>query len=313
MSYINFIDVLLPEDRIYFKDYKSFIDNAQENEIPFKSFEDFDSFVIGKLNLDSVIVEKEKSFQDLIFQKLDENVDSGNILPQEIDYILIAVDWDDQLKDIGHKIQYEYGMDKASVIRLTGNYCCNIDMAIILADKLLKGEVDKKNVLIITGSVLGNSMSKRIVGTYGVMGDSVGVMIMSNHSDGNTKYELLKSSTITKGVLHKIDLVKDNAILHYQSYTLCLRDLLKDQNKDDIKKIILHNSNQFLIEQVVLGEGFSIDMIDKENINKYGHLGTTDLLLNLNTYYEKSKSPELVFSLNLGVVGTYISLLFNKI
>ena len=310
-SYITQLDCYLPKDRLFFKDHLSYFDKGELSSL-FENGEKFMEFNRKNIGLESVIVETEKSIEEMAIELLDVNLDAGKVVPENIDYILLAVDWDDQLNNFGHYVQHEFEMEKAKVIRLSGNFCANIDMAIGLASNILKSLEKEQHILILTGSKLSNSLEKRIVGSYGVMGDSVGLTVISNNSD-SAILEVGKQHVVTKGELSQVDLMKDNAILHFQSYYQCLEGLLENEEKP-VDKIILHNSNQLLMEQVLTARSLDVNAIDKTNHNKYGHLGTTDLLLNLKTYVDNgAKKGDSIMSLNLGVVGTYVGTLFEKL
>jgi 3-oxoacyl-[acyl-carrier-protein] synthase III len=309
-NYIKHLDCYLPKNRLYFKDHLDYFENGNYSQL-FENGTKFLEFNKKTLDLESVIVETEKKMEEMAVELLDKNLDEGNIIPEEIDYVFIAVDWDFQLENFGHYMQHEFDMKNAKIIRVSGNYCTNVDMAMDLACGILDGSDKEQNILIITGSKFHNTLDKRIIGTYGVMGDSIGLMLLSNNIK-NSLLEIKKQNVVTKGELHKLDLMKDNAILHFQSYIECLDRILENEVMT-IDKIILHNANQLLLEQVFIYKGINKDSIDKTNQNKYGHLGTTDLILNLKTYAENgAKKDDNILSLNLGVVGTYVATLFQK-
>ena len=140
-------------------------------------------------------------------------------------------------------------------------------------------------------------------------------MIMSNNKEGAIA-EVLGQETVTKGVLYNADLAKDNTILHFQSYSESAKKAMAKCNLTgaDVSQVLLHNANQMLATETLKSCGIKPDKIDKTNHKKYGHLGTVDLLLNLKTNIENAPSTqENLMSVNLGVVGTYVSTLFKKI
>lgn len=311
--HINHIDYYIPENRLLFSDNDAFF--TEDNKSVFKNAEDFNLFTEKVLNIDGVNVETEKSLETMALELISKNIDAGSIDTTLVRYILIAVDSPDQLKHFGHYIQDKLKLNNANVIRITDNYCANVDIAIGLSKSILENIDELAQVLIITGSKLKNSLENRIVGNYGVMGDSAGIAIISNSSI-DALVEIKSQEIITKGELSKIDLEKDNTLLHYQSYVECLTKLIKNNNLsgEDFDAVILHNANQMLIEQALKACGVKKEKINTENHQKYGHLGTTDLLLNLKTHIENSISDndETILSLNLGVIGSYVSTYYVK-
>jgi 3-oxoacyl-[acyl-carrier-protein] synthase III len=184
-----------------------------------------------------------------------------------------------------------------------------------LAAKLIAQETDPTTILVIAGTKLGDGFDIRVVGSYGVMGDAAGFMIMSNNKE-QAVAEVLGQETVTKGVLYNADLAKDNTILHFQSYSESVKKVLAKAQLTaaDVSQVLLHNANQMLVTETLKSCGIKPDKVDKTNHKKYGHLGTVDLVMNLHTNIENAPAnQEVLLSVNLGVVGTYVSTLYKKI
>lgn len=310
-AFINILDSYIPEDEILFEAHSHFFD-TQKNEV-FTSSEAFYKFSNEVLQLSSVRHEKQLSLEEMLMRILDKNVEAGHIDPDAIDYIIVANDFNHQLKNFGHYVQAEFEMQNAQTFHLTDNYCVNIDLAINLAAQLVRNASEEKQVLILTGLKLHDNLEGRIVGNYGVLGDAAGLMVVSNVKD-KASYEVVAQSVVTQGSLYDMDYSRDNTILHFQSYSKALQQLFREAKipTEEISKIVLHNANHLLIEQVLSANGVAAALIDKENQNLYGHLGATDLILNLKTL-QKAKSMHNVVSLNLGFVGTYAATLYRSL
>ncbi|MEM9686078.1 MAG: 3-oxoacyl-[acyl-carrier-protein] synthase III C-terminal domain-containing protein [Bacteroidota bacterium] len=308
--FINHLDYYIPEDRLYFSEQTAYFKDKDQN------IDEFLAFTNNTLKLKGVSVENKWSFEDMINQLLEKNLDEGNIIPENINFIVIAPDLGHQLIDFGHNVQYKYKMSNAQVIRISDNYCANIDVAVGLASKLIGKQSEKEqHVLILGGTRLENSLKGRIIANYAIVGDSASLTLMSNHKE-TAKFRYEDQQVVTQGILGAVDFNKDNTMLHFQSYIKCLEKLLNANTieKNDIDKIILHNANHYLIELALKSYGISLDKIDKSNHSKYGHLGTSDLVLNLNTCLNNGtqKNQRLV-SLSLGIIGTYVATAFKKI
>ncbi|WP_338356178.1 3-oxoacyl-[acyl-carrier-protein] synthase III C-terminal domain-containing protein [Yeosuana marina] len=305
--YIEHLDYYLPNSRLYFKDHVEYFNS---NKDFFETAQKFIDYSKKTLGLESVIVETKKTLEEMVLHLLEKNISAGSIVFEEIDYILIAPDLDKQLKDLEIQIIKKYKITKANILRVSQNYCVNIDVAIGMACKLLSKERNIKKILVISGSKLDYSLKERIVGGYGVMGDAAGLILLS----GNRQSGILK--VCEQNVLNEVGndsntLKEGSAFLHLKAYLQCLNSLgnLKDENIDSI---ILHNANHLLIEEALTYAGLDIRKIYKINQKKYGHLGTTDLILNLTTYLAYSKNDSSILSLNLGISGTYVATIFRK-
>jgi 3-oxoacyl-[acyl-carrier-protein] synthase III len=254
--------------------------------------------------------------EEMVEELLDKNLDAGTIIPEEIDHIIIATDFNDRLVRFGHYVQYEFEMNNADVLRISGNYCANIDKALSHAAMMVLSDTSvEKNILIICGTKYQPNTDNRILANYAVMGDGVAVIVVSNSAE-DAILKIKKQNTITKGVLHEGNVDEDNAILHFQSYMECLDGLFKgeeDFSKEDVSGIILHNSNHMLLEQVLASYEVDISKIDKTNQGTYGHLGTTDFVMNLKTHVENNADSNLILSLNLGANGTYVGTLLERV
>jgi 3-oxoacyl-[acyl-carrier-protein] synthase III len=312
--FINHLDYYVPQDRLYFEENKDFF-NEPHPGVPFDNSDKFFEFVKKYLDIDSVTVEKNLTLEEMVMGLLKKNIEAGKINPAVITHIILAPDLYNHLPSFGHRVQYELNMPKANVVRVTDNFCANIDVGIGLAAKLIAQETDPTTILVIAGTKLGDGFDIRVVGSYGVMGDAAGFMIMSNNKE-QAVAEVLGQETVTKGVLYNADLAKDNTILHFQSYSESVKKVLAKAQLTaaDVSQVLLHNANQMLVTETLKSCGIKPDKVDKTNHKKYGHLGTVDLVMNLHTNIENAPAnQEVLLSVNLGVVGTYVSTLYKKI
>jgi len=81
----------------------------------------------------------------------------------------------------------------------------------------------------------------------------------------------------------------------------------------DVDQVVIHNANEMLILQVIKACGIKIRNVNNSNQGKFGHLGSCDLVLNLKTILDQGDGDAgNIVSLNLGIVGTYVSTLFRR-
>lgn len=301
-TYIKYIDLYTPENRVYFKDCEESFSNLNDN-VTFGSLAEFCDFFQEKLGLDSIVIEEHRPFSAMAFDLIDRAIENGTLSIADLDFIVVAVDFDDQIPNLKEELMERYPDLKAKYIRLNGNYCCNADLAFNVVDDLLNEKSDHQIGLIISGNKLGFSLDSRIVANYAVVSDSATITLVSNTREG-AMYEFLNQATVYKDISEERRM-KDNSLLHFQCYMHCLANML-DSGIDELGGIILHNANHSLIEEVLRMKNIDINLIDKTNINLYGHLGTSDLVFNLRTYFEANKNkPQDIISMSNGINGVY--------
>lgn len=307
--YIEYLDCYIPEAKL---DLAGCPDLSDSIGRYFADSNDFLKYAASVLRLDNVRIEQRLDLESMIMVILDQYVQRKGANARSVKYVIIATDFSDAVKDIGHRILQRLATPRSTVLRVADNYCVNIDIAIGLAATLLRAEQKPSRAIIISGTKGGNGLTGRVVGTYGILGDSAGITVLSNE-EGSQLAEVRGQAVITRGELAEIDLTKDNTLLHLQSYSICLKELLakSDLLPSKVDQVIMHNANELLVLQVIKSCGINMRVANNSNQGKFGHLGSCDLVLNLKTVLEHDdRAIKNIVSLNLGVIGTYVSTLF---
>lgn len=310
--YIEYLDCYLPESKLNLADCPDHLPDGISAY--FRDREDFLKFSTSVLFLDNVRVERRLDLEKMVMLLLDQYVQRQGAAARTVKYVIIATDYSCDLKDFGHRILRRLAIPHATVFRVADNYCANIDIAIGLAANLLRAKREPSRAIIISGAKLENGLEGRVVGTYGILGDSAGITVLSNE-EGPHLAEVKEQVVITRGELAEMDLTKDNTLLHLQSYSICLKELLSQSDllPSLVDQVVIHNANQMLLLQVIKSCGVNTRAINKSNLGKFGHLGTCDLVLNLKTILEQEDGAAgNIVSLNLGIIGTYVSTLFKQ-
>ena len=310
--YIEYLDCYLPETKLNLADCPDHL--AEDIGAYFSDREDFLHFSTSVLFLDNIRVERRLDLEKMVMLLLDQYVQRQGAVARTVKYLIIATDYSYDLKDFGHHIFHRLAVPRSTVFRVADNYCANIDIAIGLAAALLRAKQEPSRAIIIAGARLGDGLAGRVVGTYGILGDSAGIMVLSN-DEGSHLAEVSGQVVVTRGELAEMDLTQDNTLLHLQSYSTCLKELLLQSGllPSMVDQVVIHNANQLLLQQVIKSCGISTRTINKLNLGKFGHLGTCDLVLNLKTILEQDdKAAGNIVSLNLGIIGTYVSTLFRQ-
>lgn len=312
--FINHLDCSIPESRFVLQENLGHFNDGKEGPL-FPNADKFMEFINKYMGFESVAAEKDPAVtqESMTMDLLKKGIADGKIDPKRIAWIVVAPDASEQIPNFGAKAQFELNMPKAKVLRITDSFCANIDLAIGITKMLLEDMPVPSDALVIAGNKQEYSFEGRVVGSYGVMGDGVSYAVLTNEP-GKGIAEVIGQESVTKGVLHSADLAKDNTLVHFQGYTESVKALLGSTKVPaaEITGVVLHNANQLLATESIKTCGVKADKVDKTNLKKYGHLGTTDLLLNLKTHIENAAGqPGMVLSSNLGINGTYVSTLFK--
>ena len=311
--YLNHFDYYVPENKVYLQDLSSLFD---ETIPPYHSLEHLVEFAQYGFGLDNVRVEDKISLTEALRGIIKRTIDSGILSPRTIDYILMAPVFHSSLENFGHTIQHEFGMRNAKVVSIGDNYSVNMDMAIELASKLMVNTEDKEqNILIVGGDFFGTDFKRRIISDQAIAADNASILLVSNKNKG-ARFVFKNQEVVVRGQLQEHPDKVDNMALHYQSYCTCLEKIMSHNQlkPDDIKKIITHNGNLFLVERALSVKNIGPEKIFRKNRGTYGHLGGTDLPLNLFDFStEEGNIGDRVISLNMGISGTYIASLFERI
>ncbi|HET6256498.1 MAG TPA: 3-oxoacyl-[acyl-carrier-protein] synthase III C-terminal domain-containing protein [Puia sp.] len=302
--YIEYLDCYVPETEL---ELASCPDLADSISPYFADSVDFLKNAKSALLLDNIRIEQRLDLKEMVMSIADRYMQSQRVDARTVKYIIMATDQSDGAKDFGHHILQRLGTPRSTVFRVTDNYCANVDVAIGLAAGLLRAEQKPSRAIIISGTRLGKGLTGRVVGTYGILGDSAAITVLSNE-EGPHLAEVREQVVITRNELAEIDLTKDNTLLHLQSYTICLRELLAKSGllPSMVDQVVFHNANELLILQVAKSCKINAKAVNNSNQGKFGHLGTCDLVLNLKTILEGGdKAIKNIVALHLGVMGTY--------
>jgi 3-oxoacyl-[acyl-carrier-protein] synthase III len=318
MSGITYIDYYISQEELSIPD---FLDAISPPDIPkgFKDKPDYSRFIQDVLKLKSIKIETQMDEASMIGHVIEKLFDTQSIRPEEIDIILATQEPGYLTQpNIARMLQYKYKISNASVAHINGNHCANIEMAIHFAHSLLLSNPNLNNIMIITSNKV-QSVEKRIFGSYAVVGDAAGIMIISRNSSGNAKYclHLHDNVFISTAKLFDANVNDDNSIAHCLSYVKCISDLIKRNSITDnqIEKILIQNANPLMITQCMASAGLNKNKIFIENVGKYGHMNYVDFTINMKDILDKgiSNKDRFILTFGTGHTGSYVSCLFSSL
>ncbi|MEO8109089.1 MAG: 3-oxoacyl-[acyl-carrier-protein] synthase III C-terminal domain-containing protein [Ginsengibacter sp.] len=305
---IAHINYYVPENQM---PVRELIDGVSAKDIP-AVFEDkaaYTAFVQNELKVDAIRIEDKLADTEMLTNTVEQIFVDGVAEPGEIDLIILAQEEDQRQKlNLGQYIQYEFGLDNGYVLNVDGNHCANIDHALTLASQISHNNEAINNILILA-NVKVNTLKERLVGTYGIVSDGSGSMLLRKDGKGAA----LKSSKIlSAGRFHDVNLNRDDSLILMKYYVKCLKESLDkyEVSPDDIAHIITQNANPLLINQCLEMAGLETDKIFSANQTKYSHLDCLDFLVNLKDLLQEmqtKKDEGLILSFGTGWAGSFIS------
>ena len=305
---IAHLNYYVPENCVAIGDL---LESVTDSQIPsvFGGREAYASFIVNDLQVKSVRIEDKLEDKEMLTNTVEKIFVDGAAEPGEIDVIILAQEEDQrQTLNLGQYIQDEFGLENAYVITLSGNHCANIDHALTIASQISNKNNDINNVLIL-GNVKVTNTVDRLVGTYGIVSDGSGSILLRKDGKGPG---FVNSRILSAGRFHEVDLNRDNSLILLKYYVRSLKELLQRSKIDpaEISHIITQNANPLLVNQCLEIAGLDTDKIFIQNQTRYSHLDCLDFLVNLKdlmTQMDNSKEEGLILSFGTGWAGSFIS------
>lgn len=311
---ITYIDYYIPEEELA---VTHFLEHIDVKSMPpgFKNKQEYAMFIEGILKLKSIRVEPKLDAAGMMGQLVERMFNTQNIKPEEIDIIMFVQEPEViARKNVAKYLQYEYKMNKAYTINVSGNHCANNEVALDLASSLLQQRKDLNNILVVSVSKM-ETLDKRVFGTFALVGDAAGLMLINNQNVGKYNLGLVDNEIISDGSFHDVNVNEDSSLIHCKSYSKCITDLVKKNSlsSEDIEKIIIPNANTLLVSQCLAAAGLDTKKIFSNNLGKYGHMDCVDFLINLRDMLDEGivNKNRYIFSFGTGSAGSYISSLLS--
>lgn len=303
------LDYLIPETKISVEEV---IQSMDDTTMPtfFKTKEDAISFYENILHLKDVADAKDRTEIHLFDELINRNIAEKKVIPSEIDLIIViddALQRGTRIENFGQYIQHTYGFSKADVLVLSGNHCSNVEYAITYAELMLKSE-SINNILIVAANKV-EQKSERVIENYAIMGDGVGIVVLSSKEEKGIKIN--GSHSLTYGAFYEANLAEISPILLYKNYALCISGLLKKYkiSPSIFSEIILQNANVSAILECFKSLGFKTKKMNLDHISKYGHIDCVDFIINLKRVIDKKPASETkIISFGNGYAGSNICL-----
>ncbi len=309
---IAHISYYIPESKLAIGDL---IKLVFDEDVPklFPNKEAYGAFIKNDLNVDAVRIEETMSDKEMLANTVEQIFTAEAAEPGEIDLVILAQEEDQrQTLNLGQYIQYEFELNNAYVINIDGNHCANIEHALKLATQIANKNEQINNVLIL-GNVKVAKPAHRLVGTYGVLSDGSGTILLKKDAKGPG---LQSSRAISAGRFHEVNLNRDDSLILCKYYVKTLKELLQRSQvtPDAVTHIITQNANTLLINQCLEMAGLDTEKIFTANHTKYAHLDCLDFLVNLKDLtaeLEEKRNDTLILSFGTGWAGSFIGSLLS--
>jgi len=307
---INYMDYYVPEKGIAITDVFGGLNSDQRNR--FENETKFLTFSEKYFQTDLISVEEQRSLPEMLSMMLDNLFDNYPVKRELVRHLFLCGEYENNLNNLGHQLLDKYKFPNSNTATIRGNYCANIEVAMEFACNYLERTQDEAYVVILVGNKL-TDIASRLVGSYGILGDSSGVILLSNKKVEKT-YTIKDVSISSDGSLYLMDMFEDNMRTHYKGYKTSIANILPRNNikLKEIQHIITHNANTILLDFVLKSMDKTIDYKQKKFANKqFSHQDTVDIIINLKALEETINPSDKVLTLGLGAAGTYATVLME--
>lgn len=301
---LHYLDYYLPETVLSVKDL---VDLVDEHVIPpvFENKAEYLMFTKDILEQENVLVETQFSEVEMINGLLTKFFSGSTIKPNEIDLIITCQEGNQNTSESFVKcLQHEHKMTNANVMNISGNHCANVP---VIWDFIRSMQNSMRHILIVAGNKTVNH-NDRILGAYGILSDGAGIALLSVDPGICSMKNQVK---LSNGSLYKVDMNKDNSLLHYKYMTAGVKKLLENGSLpvDSLASVIPQNANILLLSKVTMGLGIDTRKIFTQNISRSGHVDSVDFIINLKDILDEGKltSGDTILALNMGWAGSYVS------
>jgi len=287
---INYMDYYVPEKGIAITDVFGGLNSDQRNR--FENETKFLTFSEKYFQTDLISVEEQRSLPEMLSMMLDNLFDNYPVKRELVRHLFLCGEYENNLNNLGHQLLDKYKFPNSN------NY--------------LERTQDEAYVVILVGNKL-TDIASRLVGSYGILGDSSGVILLSNKKVEKT-YTIKDVSISSDGSLYLMDMFEDNMRTHYKGYKTSIANILPRNNikLKEIQHIITHNANTILLDFVLKSMDKTIDYKQKKFANKqFSHQDTVDIIINLKALEETINPSDKVLTLGLGAAGTYATVLME--
>ena len=306
------IELYIPDKFVPIEDI---IDQVSEQAIPqdFSTKEEYTKYCQLMLGLHQISIEEVMEIDEMLEESLKKLFDNGTVKPEDIDLLIFAQEPEiKQKENLVHYFQYKFKMNNAAILTIMGHHCANVPVAISIADSMAAKDRSLQNVLILTGTSIKNeSMDNRLIGTYGVLGDAAGSLLLNY--EGNIHIDA--QGIATKGRYYQANSFGQDPLLHFKGFTNSIKKLNQLAKIEDslIDHILVANASTVLASQVLEFSAISTLKIAKDNFGKYGHLDCVDFMLNMKSVLDSEAYTNVsILTMDIGLAGSYVTSLFHK-
>jgi 3-oxoacyl-[acyl-carrier-protein] synthase III len=276
----------------------------------FGSKEDYQIFIETVLGLEKINIENQLDKAEMLGLLIEKLFNTGKVVPAAIDLIIIVEEVrTNPTESLGKYLQHKFKMDNAFVLNVSGNHCANVAVAWDLV-RAFSGSLH--NTILILNATSTEKSVDRIIGSYGLLSDGAGLMLLQNQSG---ICSLRDSVILSNGLLNKVDMNQDYSLIHLR-YALGSIHKLLERNSigpEKIKRVISQNANPLLLTNAMIEAGIDSRKIYMENLGRVGHMDSVDFIVNLKDILSANilEKDDYVLAFNMGWAGSYVSSLIS--
>lgn len=284
--------------------------------------------IYSHLRLETVVVADDSDSIDLAVRASEKALEKIDLLARELDLIIYLQSRVPAylMSSEATRVQKRLGAQNAFAFTVTDTGCANINTALEIATNYLRANQELQNILICTGSKPCGKERYRPANT--VIGDA-GMGVIVGRTDS---LQIVEQKIMTDGQfwdLYKLDyqqmlgveyreLVSTSPRYKFQ-LSIASRNNFSQLNREILEKQQIKQIDAYIMQNLSIPafefneDAFQVKFIPScfANCQRYGHLGSIDILLNLQTGIEKGEisKDDYVLIMNNSPVACWSSLL----
>jgi len=306
---IRYSDHHIPEDYLSIREYVNMLEDTFLQAIGMNR-DDLAGVLENSIGIKKIYIEDRKNEAKLFGQMLEEYFAGGEVLPEEIDFIIYTRGnslaagnpWsmtDKECINVPYFLQREFKMSNAQVFNVE-QVCTGTLVAARIAFSLI-GEGSARRVLLLSGNFF-RKPENRLMGGLGLVSDGLGIMEISAADSGLALIDFVGA---TDG---SITMVKD-----FRKGTIPAT--IVNVGSDLLKTLVRKNGLtlkdiSLIIPQNISGSGWNFycqvldfprERVFLETFSDGGHMGDVDIVRNLTEVRRKGLLPRQGYAIVYGL------------
>jgi 3-oxoacyl-[acyl-carrier-protein] synthase III len=313
---ITYLDYYIPESTIDIRDYFNSIKLPNFITNNYNSYEEFVEENVNNYECKKIPVELKKTPYEMYEYLINKYFQNKSDL-KDIDLVIFTgqlLKYKGLNYSVPHRIIDNFNMNNAMVLEIY-NYCLGIPSSIYTAKNIMLNDENIKKVMIVSNSFV-DDMQKRYLSGTSILGDGAAILILEK-----TPYNIIKDyiyfndGSFNSFMLNNSVGISSKSFMQYIDWGIKTIQKIIKKNKLEIKEIdqfLIQNTHKLIAHFYAKKLAININKIYLKNLQRYGHIGDIDFVLNLKNYMNEIEiSPQVICQYYSAGITTNAILMVN--